>query len=81
MKKCCLLACMALLVAGCASPSGTDPAQSSRKERMADANTPTGTFIPRKKSQRGAENSGEIDKQAFENERMSNSGTNNGIGR
>jgi len=81
MKKLFLLAGVMLSLAGCAATADTNAGQPSRKERMADSSTPTGTLIPRKKAERGAVNSGEIDKQAFENERMSSGGTNNGLGR
>ena len=81
MKKLVLLSGVVLLIAGCASSAETEPGQTSRKERTADAYAPTGTFIPRKKSERGAVNTTEVDKQALENDRMNNSGTNNALGR
>lgn len=81
MKKLLLLGGMMLLLAGCASTAGTEPGKTSRQERVADSYAPTGTFIPRKKSERGATNTTEIDKQTFENDRMNSNGTNNAIGR
>ncbi|MDN4057484.1 hypothetical protein QPK31_04510 [Massilia sp. YIM B02769] len=81
MRNPCLLAGVILLLAACATPSDTEPGKQSRKERAADAYAPTGTLIPRKKTERGAVNTSEVDKQAFENERMNSNGTNNGVGR
>ena len=79
MKKLCLLAGVVLSIAGCAS---SDTAGNpSNKERVADSYAPTGTFIPRKKSERGAVNTTEVDKQMLQNEQMTGNGTNNGIGR
>jgi hypothetical protein len=71
MKELCLLAVVVASIAGCASTtaeSGTGPA----KERVSDAYVPTGTIIPRKRSERGAGASAvaEVDKQALENERV-----------
>ena len=69
MIKPVLLAIVGLSLAGCAG-TGAEPGTAAKKERVADAYTPTGTFIPRKKSERGAVNTSEVDKQAFENDRL-----------
>ena len=71
MKAFCLLAVVVASIAGCASTaseSGTGPA----KERVSDAYVPTGTIIPRKRSERGVASSAvaEVDRQALENERV-----------
>jgi len=81
MKKLFLLGGIMTLLAGCASTVDTDPGKSSRKERASGGVAQTGSMIPRKRSERGAADTVEIDKQAFENERMNGNGTNNGVGR
>lgn len=73
MKQLGLLAGIVLTLAGCASTAGTQ--SDVKKERVADAYRPTGTFIPIKKSQRGIVNTSEVDKQTLENERMNGSAT------
>lgn len=81
MKGLLLLAGLMLSLVGCASTADTDPSKSSHKERASDSLARTGSMIPRKRSERGATDTVEIDKQALENERMNNNGTNNGVGR
>ena len=73
MKKLGLLAGIVLSIAGCAST--TDTQSQPKKERVADAYRPTGTFIPIRKSQRGTVNTTEVDKQGLENDRMNGSAT------
>ena len=76
MKKLFLLAGVMLSLAGCAATADTNAGQPSRKERLADSSTPTGTLIPRKAPSR-TDNLTIVDKQALENDRTNGSGTNN----
>lgn len=69
MKKLGLLAVVVLSIAGCAS-TGAEPGAAAKTERVSDNYIPTGTLIPRKKSERNTVNTTEVDKQAFENDRM-----------
>lgn len=71
MKELCLLAVVIASIAGCAS-TATESGSGPAKERVSDAYVPTGTIIPRKRSERvaGAGAVAEIDKQALENERV-----------
>lgn len=72
MKLVCLLAVVIASIAGCASTPDTESSYASSKERAEDTYVPTGTIIPRKKSERrsaGVSPVAEIDKQALENER------------
>jgi hypothetical protein len=61
----------ATLLSGCA----TDGTQASPKEATERGYTALGTFIPRKSAP--SENVKTVDRQAFENDRIMNSGTNN----
>jgi hypothetical protein len=72
MKELCLLAVVIASIAGCASTGGVDSGSAPAKERVSDVYVPTGTIIPRKRSERGAAPStvAEVDKQALENERQ-----------
>lgn len=69
MNKFCLLAAVMVTIAGCAN-TGTDASATGTKERVADAYRPTGTLIPRKKSESNSVNTTEVNKQALENDRM-----------
>jgi len=65
MKNLCLLAGVVVLIAGCASPSGTEPKQATKTARAYDdGDPPTGTLLRRKKSEKTRVESVEIDKQA-----------------
>lgn len=72
MKELCLLAVVLVSIAGCASTPGAEAGKGAPKERISDTYVPTGTIIPRKRSERGgaAASVSEVDKQALENERL-----------
>jgi hypothetical protein len=72
MKELCLLAVVLASIAGCASTPGVEAGNGAARERISDTYVPTGTIIPRKRSERGgtAAPVAEADKQALENERL-----------
>lgn len=72
MRLLCVVAVVIASIAGCASTPGTESRYASSKERAEDTYLPTGTIIPRKKSERGTAGVSpvaEVDKQALDNER------------
>lgn len=71
MKALCLLAIVIASTAGCASVPGQESGKPPAGERVSDAYVPTGTIIPRKRSQNpvSAAPVAEVDKQSLENER------------
>jgi hypothetical protein len=72
-----LAAAAIALLSGCAADA-TQPRQPT--DKYLDASyTPTGTLIPRKASN-SADNVVVVDKQALENDRTNNNGTNNWAG-
>ncbi len=68
MKKLCLLASVVVLIAGCASPSGTasgtDGSQVVSRERASNDDLPTGSLIRRKKSEPSKVQTVTLDRQA-----------------
>ncbi|NIA55882.1 hypothetical protein HAV22_19805 [Massilia sp. TW-1] len=73
-----LAAAAIALLSGCAA----DATQSQQPaDKYLDASyTPTGTLIPRKASKGAGDNVTIVDKQALENDRNNNNGTNNWAG-
>jgi hypothetical protein len=72
MKRITLAALIgATLLSGCASEGGTTGSQD------ADRGYALGSYIPRKASTENVKN---VDRQAFENDRIMNTGVNNGPG-
>lgn len=64
MKKLCLLAGVVVLIAGCASPSGTDGNQVVSRERASNEDLPTGSLIRRKKAEPTKVQTVTLDRQA-----------------
>jgi len=78
MKELCLLVALAASLAGCASTTGAGTGKTAPKESLSDNYIPTGTLFARKRAGAGANTTVELDRQALENEQMSNAGTNHG---
>ena len=73
MNKLCLLAGLVLSLAGCAS-SDNGSAKIAKGDSASDSYTPTGTLLPRKKSQGAIQNVSQADRQAIENDQVTNAG-------
>ena len=72
-----LAAAAIALLSGCAADATQSQQQQPAGKYLDTSDIPTGTLIPRKASKSAADNVTTVDKQALENDRTNNNGTNN----